>query len=461
MGANQPNPMFGQAGAGLPPEIMQAFAGIASQLQQKQQQINAPKQHPILEAIGQTLLMGPAGAIGMNIGTKQRNQNLTRQAELDALQALQSLAYSVNQTNNTRNDAGFNQLVSPLFAQAGLTNLPAQSDPKNTLELLYSINAPEALRVGAEQIGEGANQGVSGGLNLANMFNSAPKPRAFPKREDVVTMNPDGGKVANQGGEKYEAPQAPQGDGYEYVPMGQGMENSPGIKEVPTQAPLVVETGASKALPIPIDPATVRTIIEARQRGMSSAFGEVPNYAKLPSQIEAEKALAQQRQAAAALDVLRKALMPAESAAQIRQSDASATNSLASAYQTSTETDQLKAMHPLNVQLKQLEMNKALTAGQMAQLKPYRLQADIAFKALEEQGLVNPDTKEVKLPKGFLGGDKSTPAQRSAYLNHQQATQQLREEIAKLTGSGQPQAQQGKQQAQPTGDVFLDWKNKR
>lgn len=431
MSGNQPNPMFGQAGAGLPPELMQAFAGIGSQLQQRQQQINAPKKHPILEAIGQTLLMGPAGAIGINIGTKQRNQNLTRQAELDALQALQSLAYSVNQTNNARNDAGFNQLVSPLFEQAGLGNMPVQSDPTNTLKLLGGLNAPVVMEMGNQQIQGGAGAGFGKGLDLMSLFAGAPKAKPWPKRDTVATMTPDGGRVANQGGEKYEAP---QGDGYEYAPMGEG--DGTGIRQVPRQ----IEAGAAKQLPTYIPERVQSTMLDASQRAMTGASGQVPDFAKLPAELQALMALTGQRRSAEALNRTNASLAPPLAQSLIGQRGASAQASSAQA---------TAALAKLPAQIKLLENSAKARAAYAESQGNY--QASNALKPLESA--YNQSLKEVKAAglvnkRGKIMPNKAkTPEQQSALAKYQQRAQQYDEVLQRLmgiTGSGQPQAQQGK-----------------
>jgi hypothetical protein len=448
--------MFSQAGAGLPPQLMQAFGDITSQLEQRQQQINAPKKHPVLEALALTLLGGPGYAYGNYVGGNMARQRQSRQAELDALEALKVLSYSVNQTNNARNDTALAGVAAPLFQAAGV-NAPQQMGADG-LNLLYSLNAPAVMQLGNQQIQGGAGAGFNQGLGLTQMFEGAPKLRPYPKRETVATVTPDGGRVANQGGEKS---QAPQGDGYEYVPMGEGMEGSTGIREVPTQQPLQVEAGASKQLPIPISPDVQRQIIASTQQAMTGASGQVPDYAKLPAELQALMALTGQRRSAESLNRTNASLAPALAQSLIGQRGASAQASSAQAQAT---------MAKLPAQIQSLETSaKAKLAYAESQgnyqasnaLKPLESAYNQSLKEVKAAGLVN--KRGEILPK-----KAKTPEQQSALARYQQRAQQydaVLQRLTGITGSSQSQAQQQKQQTkgkpQSTGDVFLDWKNSR
>jgi hypothetical protein len=180
---------------------------------------------------------------------------------------------------------------------------------------------------------------------------------------------------------------------------------------------------------------------------MTGASGQVPAYAELPSKVAENEAQARRQLAAAFLDDTQRQWVAPIAKANIRQSDASATNSLASAGQTQEQTRQLRELHPLNLQLKQLEVAGGLSDGQIKQLAPFQKEADLAYKAMVDAGLVDPKTKEVALPKPnwFTQDGGATPEQRKAYDNYQKASQALRQKVGTITGSSQPQAQPAQQ----------------
>lgn len=442
--------MFGQAGASLPPELMQAFSGIADQLQQRQQQINQPKKHPVLEALALTLLGGPGYAYGSHVGGNLARQRQSRQAELDALEALKALSYSVNQTNSARNDAGFNTLVRPLFDQAGLTNLPAQSDPANTLKLLGGLNAPAAMQMGNQQMQGSAEAGFNQGIDLIGLFAGAPKARPFPRREDVVTMRPDGGKVANQGGEKY---QAPQRGGYEYAPMVGG--DGAGFRQVAPQ----FTAEASKQLPVYVPEGLQATMIDAAQRAMTGASGQAPDFAKLPAELQALMALTAQRRSAESLNRTNARLAPALAQSLIGQRGASARASSAQAQASRAQAQATLAKLP--AQIKELEASaQAKLANAEAQgnyqatnaLKPFEAAYNQSLKEVKAVGLVNKQGKI--MPK-----EAKTPEQQLALDRYQQRAQQYDKALQRLTSIAGGGQQQGQATQQGKKDYSNLWSN--
>jgi hypothetical protein len=139
-------------------------------------------------------------------------------------------------------------------------------------------------------------------------------------------------------------------------------------------------------------------MIAAMASTQNAGVNAVPDYAKLPQEQAALTQLAAQRGQAAELNRIKAALAPSRNAALnaaayagVRASDASAANSAASAART-------RLLTPLEMKDQEATTKLKLTAGQKSVVNEAMNKLNVAYKVLQNNGMVNKKTGAIKPP---------------------------------------------------------------
>lgn len=426
-----PNVDFSQLGYGLNPNVQNLVQQLSAR---REAQLGAIKPEKVdWKDLLAGVLLGPAGAVALHYAGKQRNQRQRRQVEQDYMGQLAQVAAITQALNSSRNDFGATQTVAPLMQQYGLP-IPqgAQVSADDAVKFLGGLSNPDAVRGAARVVGQGTGQGLDyatgfleqlGAIGRNNKADSKPVVSKVP-----VSKVPGRAEDSSIDTMNINTPDRPR-----------ELQFDPGMMPSANPASATTVTGGVSHSPRTfMSEDATKSLIAALTQASNNAMSNAPSFAKLPYEQSALEALELQREAAAqlsqqnaALSALRRQLLPAESAALVGQRRAAAGASGAVANYNRARAKEINELLPGKLSLQAANAAKATTGTKSAVLDQYSKGLKQWETVLEQSGLIDPKTGQIRLPRN---ADKATESIAEQYFAWQQAQLMQLEEAAGTSG---------------------------